>query len=130
MKKIVLCLVILLSISCTVTFPRFPSSRQHADPFYNYNDKFAPGAYLPLIDPYFAVEEYPSEVTTLQERLSSPWQLGFNTIWIQIPNSGTEYPYSSVEELEKFAVQNGVIMAYSSYVDTQADAYIQNNYYQ
>jgi hypothetical protein len=35
----------------------------------------------------------------------------------------------AVNELEKFAVENGVIMAYSAYVDTEADAYIQDNYY-
>ena len=57
--------------------------------------------------------------------------LGFvDTIWVQIPNSNNaDYGYSGVVELERFAVKNGVIMAYSSYVDKQADAYIQNDYY-
>lgn len=112
--------MILLSISCMATFPRFPSLRQHADPFYNYNDNYAPGAGFPLIDPV--------EVT--RERPSSQWDLGLaDPIWIQIPNSDADYGYFSVVELEKFAVKNDVIMAYSSYVDKQADVYIQNNYY-
>ena len=52
------------------------------------------------------------------------------TLWsfVSIPNSQEVYAYG-IEELEKFAVQNGVIMAYSSYVDKEAVAYIQENYY-
>src|SRR5690349_3960786 len=120
MKKIVLCLVILLSISCIATLPRFPSLRHHADPFYNYTDKYAPGTRFPLIDPIEVTRESPS----------SPWVLGLaNGIWIDIPNSNVDYPYFNVDELEKFAVKNGVIMAYSSYVDTQADTYIQKSFY-
>ena len=38
------------------------------------------------------------------------------------------YGYSHVEELEKFAVKNGVIMAYSAYVDQQSDADILNSF--
>ncbi len=62
---------------------------------------------------------------------TSPWELGLgNHILVQIPNSNNAYyAYSLVEELEKIAVKNGVIMAYSSYVDKQAGAHIQNNYY-
>ena len=39
------------------------------------------------------------------------------------------YGYSHVKELEKFAVKDGVILAYSAYVDQQADAYVLNNFY-
>jgi hypothetical protein len=121
MKKIILCFVILLSVSCVTIFPHFPSLRRHADSFYDYNDNYAPGARFPLIDPIDVIRTGPS----------SPWKLGLgNDIWIQIPNSNNAYyAYSFVDELEKFAVKNGVIMAYSSYVDRQVDAYIQNNYY-
>ena len=49
--------------------------------------------------------------------------------FVSEPNSQEYYGYTHIKELEKFAVKNGVIMAYSSYVDTQASAYIQNNYY-
>ena len=120
MKKTVLCLMILLSIGCMIPFPRFPSLRHHADPFYDYSDDYAPGARFPLIDP----------VQATQERPSSPWNLGLaDPIWIQIPNSDEDYGYSGVVEVEKFAVKNSVILAYSSYVDKEADAYIQNNYY-
>jgi hypothetical protein len=102
------------------TLPRFPSLRHHTDPFYDYSDEYAPTVRLPIIKP----------ITATRDGSSSPWDLGIgDTIWIQIPNSEAEYPYSSVDELEIIAVQNGVIMAYSSYVDKQADAYIQNNYY-
>ena len=112
-----------------MTLPRFPSSRHHADPFYDYNDEFAPGSYLPLIDPYFAVQRFPHEASTQEEIASSPWILGIDTIWIDIPNSNAEYPYGSVYELEKFAINNNIIIAYSSYIDPQADSYVQNDYY-
>ncbi|HEY9153054.1 MAG TPA: hypothetical protein VIN60_09240 [Anaerolineales bacterium] len=93
----------------------------YSDPFYNFNDSDFPKVILPVIDPIDAVSLGPT----------SPWELGLgNDIWIQIPNSNNAYyAYSGVGELEKFAVKNGVIMAYSSYVDKQAEAYIQNNFY-
>jgi hypothetical protein len=93
----------------------------HADPFYDFNDNDFPRDYLPVIDP----------IEATQGRSSSPWELGlYNHILVQIPNSDNAYyAYSLVDELDKFAMKNGVIMAYSSYVDTQADAYIQNNFY-
>ena len=97
---------------------------QHADPFYNVNDDFAIMR-IPVINPIEA------------ERLDgkSPWRLRLlNTLWIKLPKSQEQevaayYGYSHVEELEKFAVKNGVIMAYSAYVDQQSDAYILNNFY-
>lgn len=121
MKKTALCLMILLSISCMTSFPRFPSLRRHTDPFYDYNDSYAPGARLPLIDPIQATRKGPS----------SPWSVNLmpHGPYMSIPNSNEYYPYTYIEELEKFSVQDGVIMAYSSYVDKQADTYIQNNYY-
>jgi hypothetical protein len=120
MKKTALGLVILLSISCTITFPRFPSLRQHADPFYNYDDSMAPGSRFPLINPIEVTRKNPS----------SPWVLELaNYLWVDLPNSQEVYAYSHVEELGKFSVRDDVIMAYSSYVDRQADAYIQNSYY-
>jgi hypothetical protein len=51
-------------------------------------------------------------------------------MWIDDPKSQElYYLYSYVYELEKFTVNNGIIMAYSSYVDEEADSYIQDNYY-
>ena len=47
---------------------------------------------------------------------------------MSIPNSQEEYGYG-IRELEKFAVKNDVIMAYSAYVDSDANIYIQDNYY-
>ncbi|MBI1793412.1 MAG: hypothetical protein HYR70_04390 [Chloroflexi bacterium] len=123
MKKTVFCIMILLSVSFLTSCG---PAGHYSDPFYNFyqnykDDEYAPAVRLPIIKP----------ITATRDRSSSPWDLGIGntTIWIQIPNSDAEYPYSSVVELEKFSVQNGVIMAYSSYVDKQANAYIQNNYY-
>lgn len=93
---------------------------QHSDSFYNLNSNDFPRNYLPIIKP----------IETTRKGSSSPWSLGLGQpIWIQIPNSNAIYGYSGVRELEKFAVKNGVIMAFSSYIDTDSDAYIQNNYY-
>ena len=59
----------------------------------------------------------------------SPWRVFVHYgLGVSVPNSQEIYVYN-IEELEKFAVQNGVIMGYSSYVNKEADAYIQENYY-
>jgi hypothetical protein len=118
MKKISFYLIVLLSASYLTSCS--PPVR-HADPFYNNNGDDFPRNHLPLINP----------IEATRERSSSPWILGLgNPIWIQIPNSNNAYyGYSRVMGLEKFAVKNGVIMAYSAYVDQQADSYIQDNYY-
>jgi hypothetical protein len=110
--------MILVSIGCLTSCTPLV---HHADPFYNFDRYDFPRDHLPLIDP----------VEATREGLSSPWELGLgNTIWVQIPNSNNAYyGYSLVEELGNFAVKNGVIMAYSSYVDKQADAYVQDNFY-
>ena len=118
MKKTAFYLILLLSISymtcCT------PPVR-HADPFYNINRGDLPLSHLPLINP----------IEAKRLRSSLPWEIGLHpAMWIDFPNSqGLYYLYGHVNELEKFAVKNGVIMAYSSYIDKQADAYIQDNYY-
>ena len=98
---------------------------QHDDPFYNYNDADFPRDHLPLITP----------VEATRERPSSPWGLKLlNAIYIDLPKSHEEdvlevYTYYRIEELEIFAVKNGVIMAYSAYVNEDADAYIQDNFF-
>lgn len=49
---------------------------------------------------------------------------------VLVPNRQDNLVYCyAIEELEKFAVKDGVLMAYSAYVDKEADAYIQENYY-
>lgn len=121
MKKTTLFLIVFLSLTymagCTPPV-------QHSDPFYNVSDDFSMNR-IPLINPI--------EVNRLNS--FSPWNLElFNALWIKLPKSqeqevATYYGYSRVEELEKFAVKDGIIMAYSSYVDEEADAYILNNYY-
>jgi hypothetical protein len=118
MKKIAFCLMFLLSISCVTCCTR---PVQHSDPFYNEHGDDFPRNHLPLIKP----------IKATRERSFSPWFLGLgNPIWIEIPNSNNVYyVYTVVKELEKIAVKNGVVMAYSSYVDKQTDAYIQDNYY-
>ncbi len=118
MKRTAFYLMLLLSISfltnCT-------SLVRHTDPFYNKDSDDFPRNHLPLINP----------IEAIRERSSSPWNLGLgNPIWVQIPDSNNAYyGYSRVMELEKVAVKNGIVMAYSVYVDQQADAYIQDNYY-
>ena len=116
MKKTVFCLIFLLSISSVTSCTQ---RVQHSDPFYNeYDDEFSR---LPLIKP----------IKAIQNGSFSPWYLGLgNPIWIEIPNSNkVYYVYSIVKELEKISAESGVVMAYSSYVDKQADAYIQDDYY-
>jgi len=120
MKKPFLCLMILLSVGCMIPFPRFPSLRHHTDPFYDYSDDYAPGARFPLIDPVQAIRDSPS----------SPWELEVaNYNFVGMPNSREFYVYGNVSPLEKISVKNGAILAYSPYVDQQADTYVQNNYY-
>lgn len=116
MKKNVVYLILLISLSVMMSCK---SPVQHADLFYNYDD-FSMNR-IPLIKPI--------EANRLNS--SSPWDIELHPgMWIDFPNSqGLYFLYGHVHALEKFAVENGVIMAYSSYVDKEADAYIQDNYY-
>jgi hypothetical protein len=117
MKKTAFCLMIILGISYLTGCAQIV---HHSDPFYNFKGGDFPRDYLPLIDPIEATRESPS----------SPWSLELDTVlWVKLPNSQEYYMYSSVDELEKFSVKGGVIVVYSSYVDHQADAYVQNNFY-
>lgn len=127
MKKIIYILIILLTIGllsiCYVT--SCAPTRQHADPFYNYNDSNFPRDYLPIINPVKAVRDRPNY----------PWAMKLlNHLSIDLPKSNEQevqeiYIYSHVSELEKFAVKDDVILAYSSHADQRADAYIQENFY-
>lgn len=91
----------------------------HADPFYNFSNNDWPLLHLPLIKP--------SEAKRQDGR--TPWRVFLPCgPWVSVPNSQEEYGYD-VEELQRFAVKDGVILAYSAYVDRQADAYIQDNCY-
>jgi len=124
MKKTAFYLMILFSlsyvVSCVSSAQHTDSPVQHADPFYNINHNDYPLQHLPLIKPIEADH---------QDDGSSQWRVfSIYGPWVDIPNTHESYPYS-IEELEKFAVKNGAIMAYSAYVDTTADAYIQDNYY-
>ena len=118
MKKTSFYLTLFLSISYLTSCVR---PVQHADPFYNVNDAFS-WSRIPLIKPI--------EATYLDS--SYPWRVFLPPYgpWVSVPNRQDIFIYSyDIEELEKFAVENGVIMAYSAYVDKEADAYIQDNYY-
>jgi hypothetical protein len=122
MKKAFAHLMIFLSISfLTGCIPLV----HHANPFYDLNTDDFPLIHLPLIEP----------IEATQIRSSSPWDLGpFYGLHIEIPKSREEeiqkiYSYNGVEDLEKFAVQDGVIMAYSANVDQEADAYIRNDFF-
>jgi hypothetical protein len=96
------------------------AQKKHADPFYNINDGLDPRR-IPLVKP-------------IELNLTPPsysWDIFLTTgIYVDDPNSKEPYYfYGHVFELEKFAVNNGIIMAYSSYIDEEADSYIQDNYY-
>ena len=123
MKKTVFCVIFLFTLSylASCSSPAQPTATpvQHADPFYNFNDDDYPLLHLPLIKP----------VEAKRQDGRTPWRVFLPYgMFVSIPNSQEEYAYD-IEELEKFAVQNGVIMAYSSYVNKEAVAYIQENYY-
>jgi hypothetical protein len=104
-----------------------PSSNQtdtlivHEDSFYNINHNEYPLLRLPLINP----------IEATREDGRTPWRIFLNNgPFVQLPNRSDLYYYVySIEELEKFAVINGVIMGYSEYVDQKADPYIRDNYY-
>jgi hypothetical protein len=123
MKKTAFYLLFLLSFSyVTSCAPPVQSTVplvQHADPFYNLNDNDYPLLHLPLIKPI--------EVERQDGR--TPWGVFLpHGPWVSVPNSQEAYGYN-IEELEKIAVSNGIIMAYSAYVDKDANVYIQDNYY-
>jgi len=120
-KIAILCLAVLLSVYCVVIgLGYFPPNR-YADPFYNPNYDDYPLLYLPLIKPIQAV----------REAGDSTWKVFLpNGPRVSVPNSQNNlvYPYA-IAELEEFAVKDGVLMAYSAYVDKEAAPYIQENYY-
>src|SRR5688572_4826757 len=122
-KKTAFYLMILFSLSYVTSCapPAQPTNPpvQHADPFYNINDDDYPLIHLPMIKP----------IEADREDGRTPWSVFLPYgMFVSVPNSQEEYMYG-IQELEKFAVQNGVIMAYSSYVNKEAVAYIQENYY-
>src|SRR5215207_8547899 len=123
MKNTVFYLVLFLSLSYVTSCapPAQPTNPpvQHADPFYNINDNDYPLLHLPLIKP----------IEAEREDGRTPWSvfLPYGP-YVSVPNSQEEYIYG-IEELEKFAVKSGAIMAYSAYVDKDADVYVQSNYY-
>lgn len=117
--------MLLLSISyltsCTSPVQRTDSAIQHADPFYNINHNDYPLLHLPLIKP----------IEAKRQDGRTPWRVFLPYgLWVSVPDRQDNFFYSyDIEELEKIAVSNGVIMAYSAYVDKEADAYIQDDYY-
>src|SRR5215204_44660 len=107
MKNTVFYLVLFLSLSYVTSCapPAQPTNPpvQHADPFYNFNDDDYPLIHLPLIKP----------IDADRVRGESPWRvLSPNGPWVSVPNRQDNFFYVyAIEELEKFAVKNGVIMA-------------------
>lgn len=139
-KKTALYLIVFfLCITLVYMAIWWPPAR-YTDPFYNFDHGDMSLLHLPLVKPIKATRLITSSVPSTWEVSLSPY-----TPWVSIPNSDAYYPYAKVVELEKFAVKNGVIMAYSAYVDTEADGslaystppvdfekartYIRDNYY-
>ncbi|HNT55112.1 MAG TPA: hypothetical protein PKG95_10400 [Anaerolineaceae bacterium] len=115
MKKTAIFFILFLNLGCLC---RCTPPVQHADPFYNVPDSFSM-ARIPLIKPL--------EANRLDS--SSPWSLFVDyALGVAIPGTQEVYLYN-IEALEKFAVTDGIILAYSPYVNTRAAAYIQENYY-
>ena len=117
MKRIIIFFLLpLLSLCCLASHL---GRVKHADPFYNYDDFSM--IRIPLIDPI--------EVNRLNS--SSPWNISLHpSMWVDFPNDqGRYYLYGHIHGPEKFAVNDGVIMAYSGYIDEEADVYIQENFY-
>jgi len=122
MKKKLFYLMVFFSIgflsSCAPIF-------HHADPFYDLNGSDYPRGHIPLINP----------VQATRDIHSSSWNLELlNSLHIDLPKSQEQevrkvYIYSRIAELDKFAVEDGVILAYSDHVNQQADEYIQKNFY-
>jgi hypothetical protein len=104
-----------------MTAPPIDPPVHHADPFYNFNHNDYPLLHLPLIKP----------IEVKREDGRTPWRvlLTYGPS-VRIPNKQDIFIYGyDIEELEKFAVSHGVIMAYSPYVDQKADSYVLNNYF-
>jgi hypothetical protein len=123
MKKTVFYLILIVSLSYLTSCapPSQPTDlpTQHADPFYNINHNDYPLLHLPLIKP----------IEAERQDGKSPWRVFIPYgLWVDIPNSQEAYVYN-IEELEKFAIKSGAIMAYSAYIDKKAKAYVQDNYY-
>ena len=125
MKKTFFYLILIVGLgfltSCAKPTQKTDLPIQHADPFYNINDNEYPLLHLPLIKP----------IEAKRQDGKSPWRVLLpNGPSVRIPDKKDVFIYAyAIEELEKFAVSNGVIMAYSAYVDQKADPYIQNNYF-
>lgn len=122
MKKNFFFLLMFLSISFLTSCTPLV---HHSDPFYDLNGSDYPRGHIPLINP----------VQATRDIRSSSWNLKLlNGIHINLPKSQEQevvkvYGYYRIEELEKFAVRDGGIMAYSAYTDQQADLYILNDFY-
>ena len=118
MKNTVFYLVLFLGLSCLTSCA---PPVQHTDPFYNINYDDFPLIHLPLIKP----------IEADRVRGESPWRVFLPYgMFVSVPTRQDNFFYAyAIEELEKFAVKHGVMMAYSAYVDKDADAYIQENYY-
>jgi hypothetical protein len=125
MKKNFFYLIFLLNLSyvtsCVPTVKNTDLPVQHADPFYNINVNDYPLLHLPLIKP----------IEAKRQDGRSLWRVFLpDGPSVRVPNRQDIFYYDyNIEKLEKFAVSNGVIMAYSAYVDINADAYIQDSYY-
>jgi len=90
---------------------------QHEDKFYNDPGEFTYSRF-PLVKPY--------EVDRMDGE--SPWvMMLFVGLWAPPPND--TYLYGNVKDVRKLSFKNGVILAYSPYIDQQADESIKEHYF-
>jgi hypothetical protein len=113
------CLLCILGCETSTQITATPI--QHTNSFYNVKHNDYPLLHLPLIDP----------IEAEREDGRTPWRvLLYNGPNIKVPGSKDNFIYGyAIEDLEKFAVKDGIIMAYSTYVDMDADPYIRDNYF-
>lgn len=114
-----LCLCFLTS--CSVSANQTAKRVQHEDSFYNVNLDEYPLLHLPFVKPI--------EAKRVDGR--SPWRvLLYNGPYVKLPDRKENIYYVyAIEELDKFAINDGVILAYSAYIDKDADPYILDHYY-
>lgn len=122
MKKANLYFLITLIVMCLASCQTIV---KHSDPFYNDDggDDF-PYTQFPLIKPYYV---YTMDV-------GSPWIIELRAVYgalyvIAPENEGGVHYYYDIWGVETISVQDGIIMAYSPYVDDEAPQSIQDNYY-
>ncbi len=109
--KLIAIIIALLLLCIFTNWARY--SRVNKDPFYN--DPGWDAMRIPLIKPY--------EMLKLDQKLEINQKLGWSITLHVSPSEKEVYYYLDIHDINKIAIKNGVIMAYTNYtqeVDTNA----------